>query len=160
MRLSVGYRWWAISILLAFSVVTWAQMDQPVHKIVYHINFANPVQQRNALRNIQAHLNSVEKGSLDLIVVLHGRGLSMLLYPSAAENLRSLDPGNANEVMQAQIDGLRNQGIHFRVCATSARLRNIEITEHLYNVDEADIIYSGVAELAKLQMAGYTYIKP
>jgi intracellular sulfur oxidation DsrE/DsrF family protein len=30
----------------------------------------------------------------------------------------------------------------------------------LYDVDKADIVPSGVAELAKLQAEGYTYIKP
>ena len=32
--------------------------------------------------------------------------------------------------------------------------------DHLYNVDSADIVPSGVAELAHLQAQGYTYIKP
>ncbi len=31
---------------------------------------------------------------------------------------------------------------------------------NLFNVDEKDIVPSGVAELAKLQQQGYMYIKP
>ena len=47
-------------------------------KVVYHINYDNPKQQEGALRNIQNHINAVGADNLELRVVLHGNGLSML----------------------------------------------------------------------------------
>jgi len=36
----------------------------------------------------------------------------------------------------------------------------VDFRTHLYDVDEGDIVPSGVAELARLQAMGYAYIKP
>jgi intracellular sulfur oxidation DsrE/DsrF family protein len=38
--------------------------------------------------------------------------------------------------------------------------KKINYSKDLFDVDEEDIVPSGVAELAKLQAMGYTYIKP
>jgi hypothetical protein len=40
------------------------------------------------------------------------------------------------------------------------RGRKVDMDTDLYNVDESDIVPSGVAEVAKLQQEGYVYIKP
>ena len=62
--------------------------------------------------------------------------------------------------MTAKIDNLKQQGVAFNVCNNTLKGRNISYTEHLYDVSEKDIVPSSVAELAKLQAQGYTYIKP
>ena len=62
--------------------------------------------------------------------------------------------------MTAEIDNLKQQGVAFNVYNNTLKGRNISYTEHLYGVSEKDIVPSGVAELAKLQAQGYTYIKP
>ncbi len=129
-------------------------------KVVYHVNGDDPKQQQGALRNIQNHINAVGADNLDLRVVMHGNGLSMVLLPDAASKVKKFKSGNANEQMQAKIDGLRNQGVSFKVCANTVKGRGVIVDEHLYNVDQADIVPSGVAELAALQSQGFTYIKP
>ena len=48
-------------------------------KVVYHINYDDPKAQAGALRNIQNHINAVGEENLDLKVVMHGKGLSLLL---------------------------------------------------------------------------------
>lgn len=53
-------------------------------KVVYHINYDNPKTQAGALRNIQNHINAVGAENLELKVVLHGKGVSLLLEPDAA----------------------------------------------------------------------------
>ena len=129
-------------------------------KVVYHINYDNPKMQAGALRNIQNHINAVGAKNLDIKVVLHGHGLSLLLEPDALERLPKFKHANANEVMTARIDNLKSQGITFNVCANTLKGRKVNMDTDLYNVDKSDIVPSGVAELAKLQSLGYAYIKP
>ena len=66
---------------------------------------------------------------------------------------------NATDKMTAKIDGLKNQGVNFSVCANTVRGRKVDM-DMLHDVDKGDIVPSGVAELSHLQGAGYAYIKP
>lgn len=128
-------------------------------KVVYHINYDNPQQQAGALRNIQNHINAVGAENLDLKVVMHGKGLTLLLTPDAANHTK-LKSGNATDEIQARISGLKDQGIGFQVCSNTLRGKKVNYEDDLYDVDKADIVPSGVAELARLQALGYSYIKP
>jgi len=128
-------------------------------KVVYHINYDDPKSQTGALNNIQNHINAVGAENLDLKVVIHSNGLSLLLKPNAVENTK-LRYGNATEVIQAKISGLKDQGIKFRVCANSLRGKEVSYENDLYDVSKEDVVPSGVAELAHLQAMGYAYIKP
>ena len=129
-------------------------------KVVYHINYDDPKKQAGAMRNIQNHINAVGKDNLDIKVVLHGNGLALLLEPDSLEKLKKFKHANADEKMAAKIDGLKAQGVSFNVCANTVRGRKVDMETDLYNVSEADIVPSGVAEVAKLQQQGYVYIKP
>ena len=129
-------------------------------KVVYHINYDNPKQQAGALRNIQNHINAVGKENLEIRVVLHGNGLALLLEPDSLEKLTKFKHANADEKMTARIDGLKAQGVSFNVCANTVRGRKVDMETDLYNVDQKDIVPSGVAEVAKLQQEGFVYIKP
>jgi intracellular sulfur oxidation DsrE/DsrF family protein len=129
-------------------------------KVVYHINYDNPKLQQGALRNIQNHINAVGAENLDLKVVLHGNGLAMLLEPQAHERVPKFKHANADQSMTAKISGLKDQGVAFHVCANTVRGRKVDVENDLYDVSSGDIVPSGVAELAKLQAEGYTYIKP
>lgn len=129
-------------------------------KVVYHINYDNPKQQAGALRNIQNHINAVGAENLDLKVVLHGNGLALLLEPDSLDKLKKFKHANADGNMTAKIDSLKDQGISFNVCENTVRGRKVDIESDLYNVDSKDIVPSGVAEVARLQLLGYAYIKP
>ena len=129
-------------------------------KVVYHINYDNPKKQAGALRNIQNHINAVGKENLEVRVVLHGNGLALLLEPDSLEKLTKFKHANADEKMTARIDGLKDQGVSFNVCANTVRGRKVDMETDLYNVDQKDIVPSGVAEVAKLQQEGFVYIKP
>jgi intracellular sulfur oxidation DsrE/DsrF family protein len=129
-------------------------------KVVYHINYDNPKQQAGALRNIQNHINAVGAENMDIKVVLHGNGLSLLLEPDALPRVPKFKQANADQNMTARIDGLKNQGVSFEVCANTVKGRKVNMETDLYNVDEEDIVPSGVAEVARLQLMGYAYIKP
>ena len=127
-------------------------------KVVYHINYYGAKEQTAALRNIQNHINAVGAENLDLKVVLHGNGLALLLEPDGLEGTK-MKEANATDEMQAKISGLKNQGVAFNVCANTLKGRKVD-TAYLYDFNQADIVPSGVAELAHLQAQGYTYIKP
>ena len=129
-------------------------------KVVYHINYDNPKQQAGALRNIQNHINAVGAENLDLKVVLHGNGLALLLEPESLSKVPKFKHANANQDMTAKVANLKDQGVAFNVCANTIRGRKVSYEDDLYDVSEEDIVPSGVAELAKLQAEGYTYIKP
>ena len=127
-------------------------------KVVYHVNYYDAKSQTAALRNIQNHINAVGAENLDLKVVLHGNGVSLLLEPDGVEGSK-MKEGNAGDEMQARISGLKDQGVSFNICANTLKGRKVE-TDYLYDFSEADVVPSGVAELAHLQAQGYTYIKP
>lgn len=129
-------------------------------KVVYHINYDDPKQQAGALRNIQNHINAVGAENLELRVVMHGNGVALVVLPEALPQLPKFKHANATETMQANIDGLKNQGVAFKVCANTLKGRSVDMEDQLYNVDSNDIVSSGVAELAQLQAQGFTYIKP
>ena len=129
-------------------------------KVVYHINYDDPKKQAGALRNIQNHINAVGAENLDLKVVLHGNGLALLLEPDSLDKLKKFKHANANDKMTAKVTDLKGQGVDFHVCANTVRGRKVDVETDLYDVDKADIVPSGVAEVAKLQQEGYAYIKP
>ena len=127
-------------------------------KVVYHINYYGAKKQQGALRNVQNHINAVGADKLDLKIVMHGNGVSLLMEPDALGS-NKMKEANADNAMQARISTLKEQGIEFKVCANTLRGRKVK-TDTLYDFNKADVVPSGVAELAILQGQGYAYIKP
>ena len=149
-----------VGVLMLLNSNIFAGIGYDKQKVVYHINYDNPKKQAGALRNIQNHINAVGAENLDIKVVLHGNGLALLLDPDSLERLKKFKHANANDKMTAKIDGLKNQGVSFNVCANTVRGRKVDLNIDLYDVEQSDIVPSGVAEVAKLQQEGYAYIKP
>ena len=137
-----------------------AEQGYGKQKVVYHINYDNPKKQTGALRNIQNHINAVGAENLDIKVVMHGNGLSMVLEPDALPMVPKFKKANANDKQQATISHLKGQNVAFSVCANTVKGRKVDVDGMLYDVDKADIVPSGVAEVAHLQKHGYGYIKP
>jgi len=89
---------------------------------------------------------------------MHGNGLSLLLYPEEVKNTK-MKGGNANDKMQATIANLKSQGVKFSVCANTLKGRKVSL-DQLYDSEKADIVPSGVAEIAHLQSQGFAYMRP
>ncbi len=117
-------------------------------KVVYHVNSGDPKLLKGVLGNIRNHINAVGQGRIEIIVVMHGDGLSLLRL------------ANQDTHMQKAIDGLRVQEVRFSVCNNTLVGADINYKTDLYRVSESDIVPSGVAQIAKLQQEGYAYIKP
>ena len=150
----------AIALVFGFSQSVLADHHGGKQKVVYHINYDDPKLQGGALRNIQNHINAVGADKLDLRVVLHGNGLALLVLPESHSRLPGFKHANANDQMTAKIDGLRNQGVSFKVCANTLKGKKVNLETDLHDVAKADVVPSGVAELAILQGQGFAYIKP
>jgi len=127
-------------------------------KVVYHINYDDAKTQKAALGNIQNHINAVGRDNLEIKVVMHGDGVSLLLEPDALEETK-MKAANATPEQEAKVAGLKDQGVKFEVCANTLKGRNVPL-DALYDVDAEDVVPSGVAELARLEQMGFTYIKP
>ena len=149
-------------IMSTFSLNATAQDDQRYgkQKVVYHVNYDDVKRQSSALGNIQNHINAVGAENMDVRVVMHGNGLSLVLKPDALSNVPKFKAANANEVMTQKIDKLKLQGVTFKVCANTVKGRNVNLDRDLYDADSADIVPSGVAEVAHLQAQGFSYMRP
>ncbi len=117
-------------------------------RVVYHINYQDAGRQASVLRNIKNHLNAVGEANLDMKVVVHGKGLSLL----------RTDPGNAR--LQGLIQDLRRRDVRFLVCEHSLKRQSLDYARDMFEVSPADVVPSGVVALAQLQQEGYTYLKP
>ncbi|HSO84631.1 DsrE family protein [Thiocapsa sp.] len=148
----------ASALVLLVVGVPYADERYAQQKVVYHINIDDADTQIAALRNIQNHIDAVGADNIEVKVVMHGDGISLVVEPDALEGTK-MKAANADQEMAARIDGLKQQGVAFEVCANTLKGRNVEIDD-MYDVSEADIVPSGVAELSRLQQQGFTYIKP
>ena len=148
----------AIPLLLALAGAAILGPVQAEDKldVVYHVSEAERVP--FVLGNIQNHIDAVGKDNIDLKVVMHGDGLSLLLYPDALAKTK-MKAANATDEMQSKITGIKQQGVQFQVCGNTLKARNVDAKD-LYDVDPKDIVPSGVAQLGLLQSQGYAYIKP
>ncbi len=148
-----------ILVAMILGINSYAANKYGKQKAVYHINYDNVKQQAGGLRNMQNHINALGAENVEIKVVIHGKGLSLILKPEEVKNTK-LKVGNATKEFQNKITKLKKQGVEFLVCANTLRGKNIDFKKNLFDVKESNIIPSGVAELTHLQMNGFAYIKP
>ncbi len=129
---------------LTVSSATAAGKEAVQEKVVYHINDASVA--RIAMRNIENHVNASPDAKI--VVVTHGKGIDFLL------NDAKDDKGH----YQAQVAGLKEKGVEFRVCRNTLKGRNLSDEAVIM---EAQVVPSGVAEIGRLQAReGFVYLKP
>lgn len=114
-------------------------------KVVYHVNDASLA--RVAMRNVQNHITAAPDAKI--VVVTHGKGIDFLLNGAKDEK---------GEGYEAQVAGLKERGVEFRVCRNTLKGRNLNDDAVMM---DAQVVPSGVAEIGKLQAKeGYVYLKP
>ncbi|BAQ49568.1 hypothetical protein Maq22A_1p36870 (plasmid) [Methylobacterium aquaticum] len=118
-------------------------------KVVYHNDGGpdGPAYVRRLLGNLRNHVEAVGRTHVEIRVVSHGDGVA--LFQAAA----------TDKDLAGRIDALKAMGVRFLVCANTLRERRID-RGTLYGVTEDDVVPSGVAELARLQGMGFSYIHP
>jgi len=134
-------KWLVIMLALLTASASWAQI-----KVVYHLNEGIP-QASRALPNIRNHLAA--DPTAKIVVVTHGPGIDFLL--DGAVNLKE-------QPYSGDIADLVARGVEFRVCNNTLQSRKISRDKV---VMEAQIVPSGVAEVARLQAKdGFVYLRP
>jgi hypothetical protein len=98
------------------------------------------------LRNIGAHVAATE-GNVEIRLVSFSGGVKVFQQAKT-------DP----ELAKA-IDAVREKNVRLLVCRNTMRALNLTVDD-VYGLTEADIVPSGVAELARLQGMGFVYIHP
>jgi len=121
-------------------------------KVVYHINNIHTA--TGALRNVKNHLNAVGDDNIELIVVTHSSGAFAMV--DGAMGKKNKKTGKPYQFADT-IASLANRGVKFTICANT--IRGKKINKNLIN-ENAEVIPSGVAEVAFLQQKGYMYVKP
>jgi intracellular sulfur oxidation DsrE/DsrF family protein len=136
-----------LAALLAFaSLFAGAAPGDPV-KVVYHMN-EGVDKAPQMLRNIRNHLTADPKAKI--VVVSHAAGINFLLKDAKDAN------GNPFEVA---VQDLVLKGVVFDVCAFTLQSRNLDPKTAV--IEEAKLVPSGVAEVARLQaQEGFVYLKP
>ena len=139
--------WKVLAAVVASAAALFASAapGDPV-KVVYHMN-EGIERAPQALRNIRNHLNADPKAKI--VVVAHAAGINFLLKDAKDAN------GNPFEVT---VQDLVSKGVEFKLCAFTLQSRNIDPKNA---IEEAKLIPSGVAEVARLQaQEGFVYLKP
>jgi intracellular sulfur oxidation DsrE/DsrF family protein len=119
-------------------------------KVVYHNDGGGPDDGsyfRKLLNNLRNHVAALGKDHVEIRVVDHGDGIVMLQM------------AKTDEKMAQSINARKADGVWFLVCQNTLDERHID-WHTLYGVSEQDIVPSGVAELARLQIMGFVYIHP
>lgn len=140
--------WKAILAVLAATaaMLVSAAPGDPI-KVVYHNN-EGVDKAPQMLRNIRNHLTADPKARI--VVVSHAAGINFLLKDAKDAN------GNPFEVA---VQDLVSKGVTFDVCAFTLQSRNLDPKTAV--IEEAKLVPSGVAEVARLQaQEGYVYLKP
>jgi uncharacterized protein len=145
--------WLCLGFLLCGSVAAVAAPPPGYYtdqKVVYHNDGGgadNAAYFRKMLNNLRNHIAAVGKDHADIRVVDHGDGI--ILFQLAP----------TDEKLAKAIDARKADGVKFLICQNTLDERHID-WHTLYGVQQADIVPSGVAELARLQGMGFVYIHP
>ena len=107
----------------------------------------NPAYFRKLLNNLRNHVAALGKEHVEIRVVDHGDGVVMF------------QDATTDQKLAQAIDARKADGVRFLICQNTLDERKID-WRTLYGVTEQDIVPSGIAELVRLQMMGFTYVHP
>jgi uncharacterized protein len=132
--------------LVAASIIATAACAAAAQdKVVYHIDNAT-AQGLKGLRNIRNHLD-VEP-TTRITVVTHADGVDFLMEGAKDAS---------GSPYAGPVSALVARGVRFEICEITLKNRNLKREQF---IQEAEFTPSGVARIAKLQLAGQAYIKP
>jgi intracellular sulfur oxidation DsrE/DsrF family protein len=132
-------------IVVATVIATAALAAAAQDKVIYHIDNA-AAQALKGLRNIRNHLDT--EPTTKITVVTHADGVDFLLEGAKDAN---------GSPFAGPVAALVARGVTFEICEITLKNRNLKKEQFL---QEAEFTPSGVARIAKLQLAGQAYIKP
>jgi intracellular sulfur oxidation DsrE/DsrF family protein len=119
-----------------------AQHKDKKHKIVFDVSVGGEEAWQGVLNNVENVQKSFGQGNSQIEVVLHGKGLGLIL--------------KTNTNQQERLKMLSGKGIVFAACENTMKRMNVTREQLLPFAVTVD---SGVAEVVRKQEAGWTYIK-
>ena len=126
----------------AEQVVDATQSDRP-HRVIIHVNSGDEKVQRGALNNIRNLYQELGREHLQVELVVHGAGLSLLTKKTS---------------LGAELTQLRSEfGVLYTACSNTMK------SQHLMRadlVDEVGETVPAVVRLMERQEQGWAYIKP
>jgi intracellular sulfur oxidation DsrE/DsrF family protein len=117
---------------------------QKPHRVVIHLNSGDEKVQRGALNNIRHLYQEVGRGRLQLELVAHGAGLSLLII-----NTTTLGP----ELAQLKAD----YGVDITACSNTMKAMKVTREDLLGEVGDT---VPAMVRLMERQEQGWAYIKP
>lgn len=125
--------------------------DYAPQKAIYHLSEGAGLRDgrfRHLLQVAGNHVAALGKERLDLRIVLQSEGVDLLAR------------AKSNAALRQSVDRLRADGVRFLICRNTLIARGVDPDSDLYGVRPADVVRSGVAEVAALQAQGFVYMKP
>lgn len=127
--------------MAAFGVAALAQ-DRAQHRIVFEVTSPDPQVWDAVLSNIENVQRALGIEATEIKVVAHGKGIGLVL--------------RTNTVLADKIAALTTPRVTFVACENTMRRLKIQKNDLLAVAGTVD---SGVAEVVRLQEAGWSYIK-
>lgn len=121
-----------------------------VHRIVLHLDEADPARQNLVLNNA-SNLNQYyqDKGEEAVIeIVTYGPGLTMLI------------PGKSPVADRVKSIAQNYDNVTFRACANTHRKMSTKAGKQITLMPQAQMVPSGVVHLVQRQEQGWSYVRP
>ena len=112
------------------------------HRVVFEVSIGGEEAWQSVLNNVENVQKSFGQANSEIEVVMHGKGLGMIL--------------KTNTSQEERLKTLSGKGIVFAACENTMKRMNVT-REQLFPF--AVTVDSGVAEVVRKQEAGWSYIK-
>ena len=131
-------------LLAAVSGSAQSQKEQKnkKHRVVFEVSIGGEEAWQSVLNNVENVQKSFGQANSEIEVVMHGKGLGMIL--------------KTNTSQQERLKMLSGKGIVFAACENTMKRMNVTREQLLPFAVTVD---SGVAEVVRKQEAGWSYIK-
>ena len=110
--------------------------------VVFHHSNDDPARHTRVCNNIENLLDDETVATERVVLVANSGGLGLL---------------RADSPCRSQIASLADRGVRFAQCRNTLVGTDTDAADLL---DDVEVVPSGVGELARLQAAGYAYLRP
>lgn len=144
----VGFHIRLVRAIMAVAIATGTigavviAQDRSPHRIVFEVTSADPQVWEAVLNNIENVQRALGRDVTEIRVVAHGKGIGLVMKD--------------NTQFAARIAALTTTRVKFVACENTVKRMKIQKDDLLAVTGSVD---SGVAEVVRLQEAGWSYIK-
>lgn len=144
-KVAFGYLLAACAMVLVGQTKVMAESNATTEKLkaVVHVNFDDAKRQTATLGNVEHILADVGDDNVEIVVVCHGPGLSLLTKSES---------GGSAEIAQ-----LQKRGVQFHACENTMKKEKVTKEDLLPGVTTTP---SGAVEVLRKQQQGFSYLKP